>query len=156
LEQSSFIERFEHDNQADKKTIQFFLKETYKKCVYCEATGNLDIEHYRPKRNVRNFDGAKTTAVINSKGAKHNGYYWLKDELTNMLWVCHDCNAGEGGKHTKFPVKGTRIVEPQTDKKEWRVNSQTFINENALLSTYTKINDTFDFYKPQIIRRKQR
>jgi len=50
-----------------------------------------------------------------------------------MLWVCRDCNAGVGGKHTKFPIRGTRVFEKQADKTEFRVNSKSFLNEKALL-----------------------
>jgi len=122
-----------YDNQKNKTDIQIYLKNFYKKCVYCETTGNLEIEHYRPKGAVKEFDGTKTFDILDSNNKIHTGYFWLKNELSNMLWVCRDCNAGVGGKHTKFPIKGTRIFEAQTDKTEFRVNSNSFLNEKALL-----------------------
>ena len=72
-------------NKKDKKSIQKLLKENYKKCVYCETTVNLDIEHYRPKGKVMDFDGVETKQIINENGIEHRGYFWLKLLLCNVL-----------------------------------------------------------------------
>jgi uncharacterized protein (TIGR02646 family) len=78
------------------------------KCAYCEAryvaTQPMDVEHFRPKSEVTDFDGSKRV-----------GYYWLAAEWTNLLPSCIDCNRprnyedAEGkplrlGKDTLFPL----------------------------------------------------
>lgn len=71
----------------------------YYKCAYCEmGGGKADIEHYRPKGEVK-------------EDTTHLGYYWLAYEWSNLLPSCKDCNR-EGGKKTMFPVSGSRIKEP--------------------------------------------
>ncbi len=116
-----------------KEDVRTLLKDSYKKCVYCETVGNLNIEHYRPKAKVREFDGLKTFPVKDSDNNLHWGYYWLAYEFSNFLWVCYDCNAGEGAKHNRFPTKNTHIFKHSTDKQKWNVNSQTLLDEEALL-----------------------
>jgi uncharacterized protein (TIGR02646 family) len=53
------------------------------RCAYCEAnyaiTGNMEVEHYRPK----------------------SIYYWLAAEWSNLLPSCNKCN---NGKRAKFPL----------------------------------------------------
>lgn len=131
------------DNGHQFKSSEFFgyggedvrnlLKDVYKKCVYCEITGNLDIEHYRPKAAVRQFNGQRSFPVKDANQQKHPGYYWLAYEITNFLWVCHDCNAGKGGKHNKFPTSGNYVFKHSTNKEEWKVSSETLLSEQPLL-----------------------
>lgn len=73
------------------------------KCAYCEsnviATDWGDVEHYRPKRAVK-------------EDQSHPGYYWLAYEPSNLLPSCKKCNQG-GGKMNNFPVAGnTRAFLP--------------------------------------------
>lgn len=68
------------------------------KCAYCETDCKAEIEHYRPKKSVRDVP-------------VHPGYYWLCYEWSNLLPSCHDCNTA-GGKGTQFPVAGTRLNSP--------------------------------------------
>ncbi len=77
------------------------------KCAYCEAryiaTQPMDVEHFRPKSEVTDFDGSKRV-----------GYYWLAAEWTNLLPSCIDCNRPRNhiengkparlGKDTLFPL----------------------------------------------------
>jgi 5-methylcytosine-specific restriction endonuclease McrA len=55
----------------------------HRKCAYCEAlyspTGNLEVEHYRPK----------------------SIYYWLAADWSNLLPSCNRCN---NGKRSHFPL----------------------------------------------------
>lgn len=55
----------------------------FDKCAYCEgkpvATGDWDVEHFRPKGRVAERDG-------------HPGYYWLAYEWTNLYLSCQHCN----------------------------------------------------------------
>lgn len=68
------------------------------KCAYCERFAKADIEHYRPKKKV-------------IEDNTHEGYYWLCYEWTNLLPACVKCNR-DGGKHSKFPIIGTRVYNP--------------------------------------------
>ncbi|WP_423198998.1 MULTISPECIES: HNH endonuclease family protein [unclassified Cupriavidus] len=65
------------------------------KCAYCEtlydASGPVDIEHYRPKGAVAEDNG-------------HSGYWWVAMEWTNLLPSCLDCNRR----------RGQVLVEPST------------------------------------------
>lgn len=58
----------------------------YKKCAYCEmqyaTTGDLNIEHFRPKGRVTLNNGAHLSP----------GYWWLAAEWTNLLPSCTRCN----------------------------------------------------------------
>ena len=84
-----------------EKTVLKELKNIYNdKCGYCETKLNagfeLEIEHYRPKKKVK-------------EDSTHKGYYWLGYEWSNLLLACINCNRGIGGKGTKFPIEGKRV-----------------------------------------------
>ncbi len=80
------------------------------KCAYCEFHldgAPFDVEHYRPKGEVVEEDGAIS-----------GGYWWLASKWSNLLPSCQDCNRGryhetpEGGAHlygkeNLFPLIGT-------------------------------------------------
>lgn len=61
----------------------------FDKCAYCEgkpvATGDWDVEHFRPKGKVAERDG-------------HPGYYWLAYEWTNLYLSCQHCNQKRADK----------------------------------------------------------
>ncbi|MDC3378878.1 HNH endonuclease, partial [Planctomycetota bacterium] len=61
------------------------------KCAYCEshfgATQPMDVEHFRPKKEVVNE--ASQTGI-------KPAYYWLAAEWTNLLPSCIDCNRQRG------------------------------------------------------------
>jgi uncharacterized protein (TIGR02646 family) len=75
-------------------------------CAYCEApVGSIEVEHYRPKGEIR-------TDV----GQHPPGYYWLASTWENLLPSCHDCNVGvfrwepdgsfrKSGKGNWFPLE---------------------------------------------------
>lgn len=89
------------------------------KCAYCEseatATGDWDVEHFRPKGRV---DGRPD----------HPGYYWLAYTWGNLYLGCKFCNQRRGdkpvtgdpkpgpprGKLDQFPLRaeGTRAMAP--------------------------------------------
>lgn len=103
-----------------KKDVKQKLSEIYNnKCAYCESKLSLEVDHYRPKGGV---SGVKN----------HKGYYWLKYEWSNLLYVCHDCNQL---KQTRFPLAdgGIRVFFPQRNRNEWLVNSESFKAEKPLL-----------------------
>lgn len=68
------------------------------KCCYCESlirpSGHGDIEHFRPKRAVRQSD-----ATAEAKP----GYYWLTYAWTNLFLACEVCN--QSHKRSLFPLK---------------------------------------------------
>lgn len=79
------------------------------KCAYCEwryaAGGPPDVEHYRPKSEVRQSRGAPAT----------DGYWWLAADWDNLHASCNDCNRRRyhefpngprelRGKENLFPV----------------------------------------------------
>lgn len=73
----------------------------FSKCAYCERFYKLDVEHYRPKGEVRGEDNELISDT---------GYYWLGYEWSNLLPACISCNR-DGGKNSKFPyLKGGTVV----------------------------------------------
>lgn len=94
------IYREPYDNPDEKRSrVEDQLALSYfNKCGYCERLCKADIEHYRPKKKVND-------------DTVHDGYYWLCYEWTNLLPACVKCNR-DGGKHSKFPIIGTRVYDP--------------------------------------------
>lgn len=93
----------------------------YRKCCYCESqllgTQPGEIEHYRPKGNVKVFD--HTTKV---KSLDREGYFWLAGDWENLLYACADCNRPrvqmdyDGsirtfGKGEFFPLEDTALAD---------------------------------------------
>ena len=78
------------------------------KCCYCEsphlsATQHGDVEHYRPKKEVR-------------ENSAHSGYWWLMYNWDNLFYSCVKCNQPPG-KGTQFPLnnESTRAFNPSDD-----------------------------------------
>lgn len=95
------IYRDPYDNADEKRSkVEDQLAISYhNKCAYCERLCKADVEHYRPKKGV-------------TEDKKHEGYYWLCYEWTNLLPSCVKCNR-DGGKHNHFPIIGRRIYDPK-------------------------------------------
>lgn len=78
--------------------IDALSKLYYNKCGYCEsyiaAVAHQHVEHYRPKSRVSSRDLG---------GLKHDGYYWLGNEWSNLLISCPWCNEN-GRKGDRFPL----------------------------------------------------
>jgi hypothetical protein len=98
-----------------------FLAVTHKKCAYCElrlAAGQRDgdVEHYRPKKGVRQMDGKAVKVLRDGVEIDHPGYYWLAYDYLNLLPACLACNRRAGdaasgmntGKFTIFPTLNDR------------------------------------------------
>jgi uncharacterized protein (TIGR02646 family) len=114
--------QFEHKayKAADvKQTLHLLFRG---KCAYCEsryaATQPMDVEHWRPKSQVHEFDDAgKRVRTL-------GGYPWLAADWENLLPSCIDCNRGRKlpdavtgkverrGKANQFPVQGPRMQAP--------------------------------------------
>ena len=101
------------------------------KCCFCERkfedTGlgryELDIEHFRPKGNVKMWhcppalirEGVKLTATANAG----SGYHLLSYHLRNYAVACKSCNSGL--KKDNFPISGPYDLngdDPMKMKKE--------------------------------------
>ena len=66
------------------------------KCCYCEKRAErreLQVEHFRPKRAVRQLSGVT---------AERPGYFWLAYCWDNLFLACAACN---GEKGTTFPLE---------------------------------------------------
>jgi hypothetical protein len=103
----------EIDEQLYKGGFEKILALFNEKCAYCEAKITADqirgdVEHFRPKRRVRDEKG---NVVYIAETTPHPGYFWLAYEWTNLLPSCISCNrphrnaAGESvGKADRFPL----------------------------------------------------
>lgn len=84
------------------------------KCAYCEArfilTQTGDVEHFRPKKGVRDEHNKKVTRTRKGKQEAHSGYFWLAYDWRNLLPSCSRCNRLDAttgttvGKGERFPV----------------------------------------------------
>lgn len=100
------------------------------KCAYCEspiaADQPGDIEHFRPKNEIKTSNGQVEMINTDSGPKPHPGYYWLAYNWRNLLPACRDCNSvtekKTGGRHigkgNQFPVKGFRATRPGEEQKE--------------------------------------
>jgi hypothetical protein len=87
------------------------------KCVFCErkmesvdyGTIEQDIEHYRPKGNIRKWPEPSEMAAYDIKYTPvpeaGKGYYLLPYNLFNYAASCKPCNSGL--KKDYFPIAGT-------------------------------------------------
>ena len=74
------------------------------KCWYTEvplAGFDIDIDHFRPKSEVKQFEGYNFNRPLET-----TGYYWLKNAPENYRGSCIFANRprGKGGKRTWFPL----------------------------------------------------
>ena len=85
------------------------------KCAYCEtyirAVTTIEVEHWRPKGNVKS-----------EEGPMYEGYAWLAADWANLFAACSNCNRptkhavpGGGviaGKGMRFPLETGRTRGP--------------------------------------------
>ncbi|ETT67439.1 hypothetical protein BSK66_13745 [Paenibacillus odorifer] len=97
---SDYFKSLEVDGEVKSEKIHKFLNYDepdvrqkltelfHRKCAYCESfyagTGLLEIEHFRPKAEVRQDRDVPK---------QRTGYYWLAWEWKNLLPSCHNCNS---------------------------------------------------------------
>jgi uncharacterized protein (TIGR02646 family) len=124
------IKNFEFSAYSDASVKEALQALFEGKCAYCEtlyaSSHPMDVEHFRPKSEVRLHDG---TVV------QQGGYWWLAAEWTNLLPSCIDCNrernqvealSGGGkremksGKACLFPLldEAKRVTFDSKDKLE--------------------------------------
>lgn len=129
----------EDDEGLQSRVVDKLNDWYFGKCAYCERFYKLDVEHYRPKGEVRGEDNDLISAT---------GYYWLGYEWSNLLPACISCNR-DGGKNSKFPYVngGTAVNSPIFDNAGnlnrvfCIINHANLINElPALLNPEVDIN----------------
>ena len=85
------------------------------KCCFCErkfeggfSQYELDLEHFRPKRSVKEWPCPPGLAAIKgsptSPPVENNGYYLLSYHILNYAVACKPCNSGL--KKSYFPISG--------------------------------------------------
>ena len=88
-----FCERDYYRNEEVKDAL---VRIHHGKCCYCEKRmerRELQVEHFRPKRAVRQLPGNKE---------ERPGYFWLTYSWDNLFLACAACN---GKKSTTFPLE---------------------------------------------------
>ncbi len=114
-----------------KVLVTWLSKMSHDKCWYTETYFGGDyqeVEHFRPKKNTKNKDGA-----IN---AAHDGYYWLAFDLDNYRLCKRRPNAKKG---TFFPVIDERF-RASNETYDWRDELPLFLDplddEDCLLLSF--------------------
>jgi hypothetical protein len=89
----------------------------FNKCAYCECEfirQNGHVEHYRPKKGVRDLQNKPVSIQVGGAMQAHPGYFWLAYDRMNLLPSCEKCNQQPArrkdgtfaGKGNRFPVAG--------------------------------------------------
>jgi hypothetical protein len=94
-----------------------YLKAQYDKCAYCEqrleggprGPIQYDLEHFRPKSNVRAWPEEVWRYSFPTGDALPGGYYRLAYHLGNYVAACKICNTLL--KSDYFPIAGSRIAD---------------------------------------------
>ncbi|HHF2915455.1 TPA: hypothetical protein ACPJZ9_003761 [Vibrio diabolicus] len=96
-----------------------FIREFGDKCWYSEVPRigtDFDVDHFRPKGDVKISKQSYATRVVQGKKLKHPGYWWLAFEAKNYRYACIEANRprANGGKHDYFPLmhEETRVWNP--------------------------------------------
>ncbi|ULO04734.1 hypothetical protein H1230_16325 [Paenibacillus sp. 19GGS1-52] len=122
----------------DEPDVRQKLTELFhRKCAYCESfyagTGLLEIEHFRPKAEVKQARDVPK---------QRTGYYWLAWEWKNLLPSCHNRNCVinqyvVGGDTPEVKVlRGKGNLFPLLDNKmrvSHHENSDSLANEIPLI-----------------------
>ncbi|MCZ8091098.1 hypothetical protein [Flavobacterium sp.] len=118
-------------DQGNQSRIIDKLNEWYfNKCAYCERILFLDVEHYRPKGEIRG---------LNNELVRNTGYYWIGYEWSNLIPACITCNR-QGGKISKFPflIGSVQVTNPTfiggvLDKGKCNIKCDEFLGEKPLM-----------------------
>jgi uncharacterized protein (TIGR02646 family) len=146
IKDSIYRDSYKDKDEMRSKVEDQLALSYHNKCAYCERLCKADVEHYRPKKGVK-------------EDSAHGGYYWLCYEWTNLLPACVKCNR-DGAKLTKFPILGKRQNSPSflasgdLDLKESRVKSKLLISEKALL-LHPEVDKPEDFFEFEIDKKKE-
>lgn len=109
---------FDESVYGHRSVKEALMEAQHGKCCYCEhpirPSGHGDIEHFRPKRAVRQSDTSPESRP---------GYYWLAYAWTNLFLSCEVCN--QIHKRSLFP-----LADPT---RRARTHTQTLADESPLL-----------------------
>ena len=101
---------FERSIYAHATVKESLLQAQHGKCCYCEskfrATSFGAIEHFRPKRAVKQESGARM---------QYPGYYWLAYGWGNLLVSCEICNSRYKGSLFPLADEETRARSHRDD-----------------------------------------
>ena len=109
---------FDESVYGHRSVKEALMEAQHGKCCYCEhpirPSGHGDIEHFRPKRAVRQSDTTPESKP---------GYYWLAYAWSNLFLSCEVCN--QSHKRSLFP-----LVDPA---RRARTHTQPLADESPLL-----------------------
>jgi len=114
-DRSAFIEKHRSETWGAEEILQALKKIVGNKCWYSEVPlegADPNIDHFRPKGNVREIDDN----LQNTKNISP-GYWWLAFEVKNFRLSSMHSNQRRvdtdtnGGKWDYFPVVGQRTAE---------------------------------------------
>jgi hypothetical protein len=131
-------EKYEEPSSTWSEFKPVFMEVQAFKCAYCERAlagrvvgrAEHDLEHYRPKSNVKVWPNATAIRERNldydfpTGEELETGYYWLAYDLGNYVTACKPCNSAL--KSNYFPIAGTRA-------RQVRTISQLFSSEKPYL-----------------------
>ena len=115
--------RYHEATQIWTEVKPVFMRIQHNKCAYCEqqveggALGVIacDLEHFRPKSNVRVWPEDAATYPFATGDALAGGYYRLAYQLGNYVAACKVCNTLL--KSDYFPIAATRIESKNTPEE---------------------------------------
>lgn len=113
----AYTEEDSKQNWSEIKQVYMDLQAN--KCAYCEQKLEdkaivHDVEHFRPKKNVKVWLTAKRKkqiADLDFPDTKSEGYYLLPYNIFNYATACKHCNSVL--KSDYFPIAGTRKTDSQ-------------------------------------------
>ncbi len=102
---------FSFNDEIWKELKRWLLENVFNgKCAYCERKITYGVmDHYRPKKSVKGFEG-EPHVDVHCEDRPHPGYYWLAYHWKNLVPACDRCNTGH--KRNLFPVGKARISSP--------------------------------------------
>ncbi len=151
--------RYEEENPIWSEIKPVFMQvQGDGKCCFCErkfesgdlGRHELDIEHFRPKGNIRPWscprslvdDGVRLTTPPDA----NNGYYLLSYNLLNYAVACKACNSGR--KKDYFPIAGA--YDPHgDDPRQMTAERPWLIYPIGLMDVDPEEVITFDGFLPQ-------
>lgn len=97
-----------------------YMRLQHFKCIYCErplagetaGSAEQDVEHFRPKKNVKTWPRRGRTYPFPTGSASPGGYYWLAYDPENYAAACKPCNGTL--KSDNFPVLAARGAQGAT------------------------------------------
>lgn len=119
--------KYEESSAIWSEVKPIYMKLQYNKCIYCEqrleggplGTIAHDLEHYRPKSNVRAWPSEPRHYPFPT-GEAAGGYYLLAYHLGNYAASCKVCNSLL--KLDFFPIAGARI-EGKSDPVDYALEN---------------------------------